>query len=106
MLFRSAEIVNSMNKYMIMGLSIYSTYKLIAKFIYAPLMITLRHFWHRRKPITYLIDKYGKGTIIITGATNGLGPAYCKALIKAGYEDFILIDEETEMLDNLKIELL
>jgi short-subunit dehydrogenase len=33
------------------------------------------------------------GSVIITGATNGLGPSYCKKFIECGFKDFILIDE-------------
>lgn len=48
---------------------------------------------------------YGKGLVIITGATTGLGPAYCKKLIEAGYREFLLIDEDMDELKALEGEL-
>lgn len=45
---------------------------------------------------------YGQGLVIITGPTTGLGPAYCKTLISAGFRKFLLIDEETKELESLK----
>lgn len=39
---------------------------------------------------------------MITGATIGLGPAYCNKLMEAGFHNFVLIDEDIEELLSLK----
>jgi len=40
---KTAEIILRMNSYLVMGLSIYSTYRFVRKLIYTPLMATIRY---------------------------------------------------------------
>lgn len=97
-LFKTANIIFSMNKHVVMTLTIYASYKLIKNFVYKPLYHLAKYAYLESKPLSKLIISYNRGTVIITGATRGLGPAYCKALIEAGFIDFVLIDDSEQEL--------
>lgn len=104
-LFKSADIILSLNKYLVMGFSIYGMYKLLKYFIYNPLREVMKFVRVEMTPLSSLLRTYGKNLIVITGPTTGLGPAYCKKLIQAGFRDFLLIDENLVELEQLKVEL-
>lgn len=88
-----------------MGFTFYSLYKIFKNFIWTPFREVSKFLLIESRPLSSLLYTYGKNLIVITGPTTGLGPAYCKKLIQAGYRDFLLIDEDREELEKLKEEL-
>eukprot|EP00347_Sterkiella_histriomuscorum_P023631 403333929 len=102
---KSADIIFQMNKYVVMGFTAFGVYKLVKNFLINPFKEVTKFLYIESRPLSSLLYTYGKNLIIITGPTTGLGPAYCKKLIQAGYRDFLLIDEDKQELDNLKLEL-
>ena len=100
-LIKTANIIYSMNKYVLMSLSFYASYHLLKTFVCKPLLTLSRFLYAQSKPIEKLIINYGKGVCIVTGAARGLGPIYIKKLIESGFRDFILIDESREQLEAL-----
>lgn len=104
-LFKSANIIFSLNKYLVMGFTIWGMFKLFKNFIYNPFAAVSYFFYVQSRPLTNLVMTYGQGLVIITGPTTGLGPAYCKKLIQAGFKSFLLIDEDMNELETLKSDL-
>ncbi|CDW90339.1 short chain dehydrogenase reductase family protein [Stylonychia lemnae] len=104
-LFQSAEIILKMNKYVVMGFTLYGVWRVFKNFIYFPLKEVFLFLYQNTRPLSNLIYTYGEGKIIITGATRGLGPAYCESLIKAGFRDFLLIDYDYKDLQSLQTQL-
>lgn len=88
-----------------MGLTFYSAYMLTYKFIYTPLRALLKYSYINSQPLDKLSIYYGKGTVVVVAPTIGLGPAYCKKLIDAGFNDFLLIDEDSLELNTLMEDL-
>ncbi|CDW82916.1 short-chain dehydrogenase reductase sdr [Stylonychia lemnae] len=78
---------------------------MVKNFIYLPLKEVGKYLYYKFRPLSFLQNQYGDGKIIITGPTQGIGPAYCEALIRAGYTDFLLIDEDQTKLDTLETKL-
>ncbi len=101
-LFKSADIIFKFNKYIIMGFTVWGMYKLFRNLIFNPFMSVSYYFYVQSRPLSNLVMTYGQGLVIITGPTTGLGPAYCKTLINAGFKNFLLIDEDMKELESLK----
>ena len=101
-LFKSANIIFKLNKYLVMGFTVWGMWKLFNNLIYQPLRAVSYFFYVQSRPLTNLPITYGQGLVIITGPTVGLGPAYCKTLIRAGFRNFLLIDEDQKELDSLR----
>ena len=76
-LFKTAEVIFKFNKYIIMGFTGYCIYKLVRNFIFIPMREIIRYVRFQLRPLDSIKLIYGDGKIIITGATQGLGPAYC-----------------------------
>jgi hypothetical protein len=105
-MIKTAEVIFRMNKYLVMGLSMYAIYRITRNLIIDPIVTTTKYLINQSRSLKTLTDTYGEGTIVITGATIGLGPAYCKTLIEAGFENFVLIDEDYDALTKLKSDVL
>ena len=52
-----------------------------------------------------LKSKYGNGLVVITGATNGLGPFYANYFATLGFTNILLIAKESEKLSEVKSKL-
>jgi hypothetical protein len=101
-LFKSANIIFKLNKYIVMGFTIWGSLKLFKEYIWRPFAAVSYFFYVQSRPLTNLLLTYGQGLVIITGPTTGLGPAYCRKLISAGFRNFLLIDEDGNELKALK----
>lgn len=104
-LVKSADIIFSMNRYLVLSFVIFGSYKIFKNFIWNPFREVSKFLIIESRPLSSLLYTYGKNLIIITGPTTGLGPAYCRKLIEAGYRDFLLIDEDMSELEKLKSDL-
>lgn len=82
-----------MNPYLVTGLSLYSIYRLVKGYVYYPLKSVVKYEIQQSRPVEKLIIYYGKDTVVVMGATQGLAPAYCKKLIECGFDEFLLIDD-------------
>ena len=88
-----------------MGLTAWGILKIFNNLIYQPFKAVSYFFYVQSRPLTNLAITYGQGLVIITGPTVGLGPAYCKTLIRAGFRNFLLIDEDQTELETLRKEM-
>ena len=77
------------------SLAFYAVTSLMKQYIIQPFLSTYRFLSNQTKNMAEeLKNKYGNGLVVITGATDGLGPFYANYFATLGFSNMLLIAKE------------
>lgn len=68
-LIKTAEIINRINRYVLMGFAFYASFHLLRNYVYRPFHGLSQFVMIRSRPLEKLLITYGSGTVIVIGAT-------------------------------------
>ena len=99
-LFTKGDLSGHLGGRVLTALALYGAYNLLP-FVTVPLKAVWRHALRPRKN---LLSRYGGDWAVVTGASDGLGEAYCYELAKSGF-NIILVSRTPEKLDRVALML-
>ena len=93
---KSGDFINRLDKRILLSLSAIGVFYTASK-LWKPISVLLNAYII---PGYNLQERYGKGSwVVITGASMGIGFAYCKAFAKRGF-NIVLISRDEKKLQN------